>query len=280
MHTGIGYWFHEDKYKNGTEQVTRQNQVYSELGYGSRNGWEITARVGMSDLKLIDAFSSSTASTATSKKDFEEHGKFFGTLGAKGFYPFNKTFGMGAFIQGTYYFSDFTDTVSGTRNGVPFSAELRVKNLWDVNFGMGFQVTVPHDIKLYIGPYVHYSEFKVSPSADVAGLASGIGGDDHEKQDRFRRIYRDRSAAGQGIPSESGRAVCREVVRRGCCHLCILTRSKASSSPSLGSVGYSFLIPVALIIFVETGDRKTPDGKGCIRRIGNGSPYRRAAGTQ
>jgi hypothetical protein len=21
LHTGIGYWFHEDKYKNGTEQV-------------------------------------------------------------------------------------------------------------------------------------------------------------------------------------------------------------------------------------------------------------------
>ena len=40
-HTAIGYWFHEDRYKNGTEQVIRQNQVYSELGYGSRNDWEI-----------------------------------------------------------------------------------------------------------------------------------------------------------------------------------------------------------------------------------------------
>jgi hypothetical protein len=174
-HTGIGYWFHEDKYKNGTEQVTRQNQVYSELGYGSRNGWEIIARVGMSDLKLIDAFSSSTASTATARKDFEENGKFFSTVGAKGFYPFNKTFGMGAFIQGSYYFADFTDTVSGTRNGVPFSVALRVKNLWDVNFGMGFQATVPYGIKMYIGPYVRYSELKVSPSADVAGLAFASG---------------------------------------------------------------------------------------------------------
>lgn len=175
LHTGIGYWFHEDKYTNGTEQVTRQNQVYSELGYGSRNGWEVTGRVGMSDLKLIDAFSSSTAATATSKNDFEEHGKFFSTLGAKGFYPFNKTFGMGTFIQGSYYFSDFTDTVSGTRNGVPFSVELRIKNLWDVNFGMGFQATVPYDIKMYIGPYVHYSELKVSPSANVAGVAFASG---------------------------------------------------------------------------------------------------------
>ena len=175
IHTGIGYWFHEDKYKNGMEQVTMQNQVYSEFGYGSRNGWEVTARVGMSDLKLIDAFSSSIASTATSNKDFEEHGKFFSTLGAKGFYSFNKTFGMGAFIQGTYYFSDFTDTVTGTRNGVPFSVELRAKNIWDVNFGMGFQATVPYGMKMYIGPYVRYSELKLSPSADVTGLESISG---------------------------------------------------------------------------------------------------------
>jgi hypothetical protein len=175
IHTGIGYWFLEDQYNHSTELVSRQNQIYSELGYGSRTGWEITARVGMSDLNLIDAFHSSKTSTATSKNDFEEHGKFFSTLGAKGFYPFNKAFGMGAFIQGTYYFSDFTDTVSGTRTGILFSAEFRVQNLWDVNCGMGLQVTVPHDIKMYIGPYVRYSEFKLSPSADVAGLPSSSG---------------------------------------------------------------------------------------------------------
>jgi hypothetical protein len=170
LHTGIGYWFQEDQYENGTAHITRQNQVYSEVGYGSRKGWEITARVGMSDLNLTDAFSSSTPLTATSKQDFQEHWKFFGTLGAKGFHPFSRTFGVGAFIQGTYYFSDFSDTVSGTRNGAPFSADLAVKNLWDANAGMGFQVTVPYDIKMYIGPYVHYSELKVSPSANVAGL--------------------------------------------------------------------------------------------------------------
>jgi hypothetical protein len=170
LHTGIGYWFHEDRYTNGGEQVTRQNQVYSELGYGSRTGWGITARVGMSDLRLIDAFSSSTAATVTSKRDFTEHWKFFGTLGAKGFHPFNKTFGMGAFIQGTYYFSDFTDSVSGTQGGAPFLLEMRVKNVWDVHLGMGLQATLPYDIKIYMGPTFYYSEFKVSPSAGVTGV--------------------------------------------------------------------------------------------------------------
>jgi hypothetical protein len=175
LHTGIGYWFHEDKYINDMELVTRQNQIYSELGYGSGSRWEVTARVGRSDLKLVDAFSPSTGSTATSKGNFEENGKFFGTVGAKGFYPVSKSFGIGAFVQGSYYFSDFNDTVSGTRNGIPFSTGLRVKNLWDVYFGLSLQATVPGDIKIYTGPYLYYSEFKASPSPDAAGLPLGFG---------------------------------------------------------------------------------------------------------
>jgi hypothetical protein len=171
LHTGIGYWFHEDRYSNGADLLIRQNQVYSELGYESQNGWELYARVGMSDLKGVDVFRSTDASTTSAKVDFQEHGKFFGTLGAKGFYPFNKTFGMGAFVQGSYSFSDFTDPVSGARNGVPFSLELRVKNLWDVNAGIGFQAALPCGARLYAGPYVRYSEATVSPSANVAGLA-------------------------------------------------------------------------------------------------------------
>ena len=175
LHTGIGYWLQEDKFKNNDEYINRQQQIYSELGYGIKNNWDLYARLGLSELKLFDAFSATTPATTTSKNDFEENWKFFSTVGAKGFYPFNETFGIGAFIQGTYYFSDFTDTVSGTRTGVPFSIAFAVKNLWDVSFGMGFQVTVPYGIKMYIGPYVHYSEFKVSPSADVAGVALASG---------------------------------------------------------------------------------------------------------
>jgi hypothetical protein len=174
LHTGIGYWFHEDKYKNGTEHVFRQNQVYSELGYGVKN-WEIYGRIGVSDLKVSDAFRSTQASTTTSKNDFGDSWNFLGTLGAKGFYPFNKTFGMGAFMQGSYYFSDFTDGLSGTQNGTPFTTELKVKNLWQVNLGAGFQATLPKGIKLYIGPYVYYSEAKISQSTTIPGLPFETG---------------------------------------------------------------------------------------------------------
>jgi hypothetical protein len=173
--TGIGYSFHQDQYKNDTGHVTRQNQVYSQLGYGAEN-WEIYGRIGGSDLEVLDAFSSTQASTTTSKNDFQDNWKLFGTLGAKGFYPFNKRFGIGGFLQGSYYFSDFTDDVSGTQNGVPFTAQLKVEDLWDLNFGIGFQATIPEGIKLYIGPYAYYSEAKASLSSNIPGLKFETGG--------------------------------------------------------------------------------------------------------
>ncbi len=176
MHTAIGYWLQEDKYKGNTEYITRQHQMYSELGYGFKNYGEIYGRLGLAGLKVFDAFSSSTATTTTSKNDFEENWKFFTTLGAKGFYPISKTFGIGAFIQGTYYFSDFTDNVSGTRNGAPFTVEIGVKDWWDVNAGIGLQATIPYGIKLYAGPYAYYSEAKVSPTGSVTGLELTSGG--------------------------------------------------------------------------------------------------------
>jgi hypothetical protein len=52
---------------------------------------------------------------------------------------------------------------------------LRIENLWDVNFGIGWQAIVPYGIKMYLGPYVYYSEAKVSPSTNVAGLAFASG---------------------------------------------------------------------------------------------------------
>ena len=175
LNTAIGYWYHEDTYKNGADHTIRQNEIYSQVAYGAKNIWEIYARIGVSDLKIFDVFSSTDASTTTNKNNFEENWKFFGTLGAKGFYPVNKIFGIGAFIQGTYYFSNFTDDVAGTSGGVPFTTDLNVKNLWDVNFGIGFQAAIPYGIKLYAGPYVYYSEAKMSLSANIPGLEYAAG---------------------------------------------------------------------------------------------------------
>ena len=179
LNTAIGYWYHEDTYTNGADHIIRQNEIYSQAAYGAKNIWEIYARIGVSDLKIFDVFRSTDASTTTYKNNFEENWKFFGTLGAKGFYPINKTFGIGAFIQGTCYFSNFTDDVAGT-NGIlpgisPFTTDLKVKNLFDVNFGVGFQATVPYGTKLYAGPYIYYSEAKISLAANIPGLEYAAG---------------------------------------------------------------------------------------------------------
>lgn len=175
LNTAIGYRYHEDTYTNGADHIIRQNEIYSQAAYGAKNIWEIYARIGVSDLKIFDVFSSTDVFTTTNKNDFEENWKFFGTLGAKGFYPINKIFGIGAFIQGTYYFSNFTDDVAGTNGITPFTTDLKVKNLFDVNFGVGFQAIIPYGIKLYAGPYIYYSEAKLSLAANIPGLEYATG---------------------------------------------------------------------------------------------------------
>jgi hypothetical protein len=45
-----------------------------------------------------------------------------------------------------------------------------VEDLWDANFGIGFQATLPYSIRLYAGPYAYYSEAKATLSTNVTGL--------------------------------------------------------------------------------------------------------------
>jgi hypothetical protein len=137
--------------------------------------WEIYGRIGAADMKISDCFNSTDDSTTTNKPDFEEDWKYFGTLGAKGFYPLSKIFGIGAFIQGTYHFSNYTGSIAGSDNDNHYTAELKIENLWNINFGMGFQLTAPLDIKLYAGPYVYYSEAKASLDKNLPGIEYAAG---------------------------------------------------------------------------------------------------------
>ncbi|MBN1365134.1 MAG: hypothetical protein JW976_10055 [Syntrophaceae bacterium] len=154
LNTAIGYTYHEDIYENGTGFKIRQNEIYSQAAYGAKNIWEIYARLGLSDLKIGDAF--------------RENEKFFTTLGAKVFYPVSSTWGVGAFVQGTYYWSDFTDKILRKK-------EIKFKNLWDINCGIGFQITLPCKTKLYAGPYVYYSTAQMSLSSNVRELEYAAG---------------------------------------------------------------------------------------------------------
>ena len=170
MHTAIGYWFGQTKYEKSTSVLMRQNQIYSEAGYGFNRYADLYARVGISDFEISDIFSSHSAITSTNHDDFKDRWNFFGTLGTKGFYPINSIIGVGAFVQGTYYFGKIYDDVAGLDNGTPFTAELKLKNLWDISGGLGLQITAPLGIKLYAGPYGYYSEAVFYPKTIVVGL--------------------------------------------------------------------------------------------------------------
>lgn len=47
---------------------------------------------------------------------------------------------------------------------------MKIKELWDVSIGIALQAAVLNETRLYAGPYLYYSEAKVSPSANIPGL--------------------------------------------------------------------------------------------------------------
>ncbi|HDQ04666.1 MAG TPA: hypothetical protein ENN23_08935 [Deltaproteobacteria bacterium] len=175
LHTSAGYWFGQTKYKKPSGVLMRQNQIYSEAGYAIKKYGDIYVRVGASDFKITDAFASLSAATVTNKNDFNDEANVFGTLGVKGFYPVNNVFGLGMFMQGTFYFGNVRDKVYGIETGEPFALELKLKNLWNISGGFGLQISAPLGIKLYAGTYGYYTEATVYPRVNIAGLPFSSG---------------------------------------------------------------------------------------------------------
>jgi len=175
LRTALGYQYHEDRFQNGADYTFKQNQIYSEAAYQIQNFWEIYGRIGIADLTISDGFRPHTADAITSKADFNDNWSVYGTIGGKLFYPVDKGYGIGIFVQAGHALSDYSDSVSGTVSGVPFLTEVSVKNFWNVSVGMGLQITGDSGVKVYAGPYLYYAEAKISPSVitSATGLTSG-----------------------------------------------------------------------------------------------------------
>ena len=173
LNTAIAYQYVQDVYEASSAYVVRQQQVYTHAAYGRSDIWEVFGRIGISDFKISDAFQSQNAYSLTSKSDFEDNCKFFGSIGAKAFYPVTGWLGIGVFVQGTYYVSPYRDAVTGVVNGVPFEADLKIKNLWDLRGGFGLQATLPGNIRVYGGPYAYRSEADAVLSQNIAGIEFG-----------------------------------------------------------------------------------------------------------
>jgi hypothetical protein len=165
----VGYWYREDKIKDGAEYKFKQNQVYAQIAKSFYDA-EIYARFGGTNVKTNDVFTSSSSTVTFASSEWQSDWKPFGTLGLKGYYPFNKEFGVGAFVQGSYVFGDLEDSTTATVSGVPVTVSAKIKNMWEAAVGFAFQVTLPADVKLYAGPYVYYEEGKVQASATALGI--------------------------------------------------------------------------------------------------------------
>lgn len=166
---GLGYWYDQTGMTpdNGSDFTIKQNQGFVQGGYGW-SGSEIYARFGFSDLRAQE-------NDVDSK--FVDAYRTYATLGGKYFGRINEAFAVGPFIQGTYYFSEFSQN------------DVSIKDWWDVALGLGFQYKAASNVKLYAGPYIYWSDGKIEsgktstnfdPQAD-GGVYFGVTYDVNKK---------------------------------------------------------------------------------------------------
>ncbi|HBA39861.1 MAG TPA: hypothetical protein DCZ05_09005 [Deltaproteobacteria bacterium] len=162
---GVGY-FHSSGKLNAenssdlfiAQHKIQQNQPYLQAGYGFIKNWEAYLRVGGADLEVENAFSfdSSLSRSNTSRKGLRP----FGTLGVKGLLYDGFYFGLGPFFQGSI-FSSYEDKKTRVRpSGLCCNSdEVKIKNPWDVNFGIGVQTKL-YGVTLYGGPFAYWTGYK------------------------------------------------------------------------------------------------------------------------
>ncbi|HVN22864.1 MAG TPA: hypothetical protein VMT71_02755, partial [Syntrophorhabdales bacterium] len=118
---GVGYWFDQPNMKLDSNHLlgtmtSKSNQYYLQGTYTFLKNWEVYGRFGAADQKLD-----------TDTRNYSDSAEPYGTLGFKGLAYQYKNFGIGPFVQGSWY---------GDHTGV-------MKNQWDVNLGISAQYKVP-----------------------------------------------------------------------------------------------------------------------------------------
>lgn len=147
----LGYSYTDSKVKiddtsvaGDSDQTFTQNQFYLEGGYGIAKDWEMFLRLGAADLKAKGAFVDSSLPGGT--EDFSSGYKFFGTLGFRGEFYKTPSFGIGAFLQGSYFSnSDDTDAAG---------SKFELKSMYEIDFGLDIHGKVG-PVLLYAGPFLY-----------------------------------------------------------------------------------------------------------------------------
>jgi len=171
---GAGYFYSTGKCKSDdagwSDGKLTSNQIYAQVGYGVAKNAEVYLRVGESDLKASPAFASGTGLTGF-KNDFSDGFKPFATLGAKGLFKINSTFGIGPFVQATMMYQKFGDSTAGKVFGLGATQELELKNAKEYDIGIAFQEKVSN-VVFYVGPVAYWTRADTEFKLTVPGVGS------------------------------------------------------------------------------------------------------------
>jgi len=172
---GLGYFYYSAKLKLndlGEGKVT-SNQAYLQLGYGLAKDWEAYVRVGGADMKAKEVFEFDN-----STPDATNGLKPAGTIGVKGIFNVNNSFGIGPFLQASIS-SSYKETKTGTltigdvdgdgTDDTINTETFKIKNPWEVNLGIALQGKIGEAI-IYGGPVAYWQKSKVE--IELAGTGS------------------------------------------------------------------------------------------------------------
>ena len=203
---GIGYFYYSDKLEpkdSGWEKSkVTQNQAYLQLGYCFIKNWEAYLRVGGADIKTPDAFLTSADDPALAgfKATFKDGLKPFGTIGIRGVFNINPSFGIGPFFQASLC-SNYKDKTSGTLLGIPTTQEMKIKRPWDINLGAALQGKIG-EVILYGGPLVYWARSKVDYEMTVTGVGTVTDSTTYKEKNNFGGFAGFRLPLGKGLSVE------------------------------------------------------------------------------
>ncbi len=146
---GAGYFYYDDKWKDGGTFKLQQSQTFLEGSYGLYQGMEVFLRLGGTDAKLLDGI------------NFKDNYNVYSGIGARGvLYRFNPQFDVGSTLYFDRVWSDFRQAVT------------RLKTPWSANFALLGQWTPYPIFVLYGGPKFFYGASKEEVQISANGTVS------------------------------------------------------------------------------------------------------------
>ncbi|MCX8021981.1 MAG: hypothetical protein N2745_04330 [Syntrophorhabdaceae bacterium] len=156
-----GYYYNTNKLEGfGDSFDMKSHNAYFQGNFGILKDWEIYGRVGAANMKVKELF--------TANEDFNDKAKFFASAGFKGVFYRMNGFSLGLFGQASYYTNYKDDRTVKAAGGVG-TWDMKLKNLWDLTGGIGFQAKFSPYLYLYGGPFVYLTQVDACYTSTVPG---------------------------------------------------------------------------------------------------------------